>query len=242
MITLSTARAKPSLAEFSGKAGLVASLDTPCHAVTLASHLQAIQSYGARQHYQRNETIFNQGDTANQLYKIVDGTVRLCRHMANGRRYIVNFLVPGDVMGFIETPDHPVSAEAVTETSLVAFPYIYFDRLARENAEVRKQLLRHMPADFLATHERLVALGSQKATERVALFLQRMADRLDVLCGDRIDLTMSRQDIADHLGLTIDTISRALTALRSAGIVLVPNSHQLIVRDMVALRALAAEA
>jgi CRP/FNR family nitrogen fixation transcriptional regulator len=238
VITLSTARAKPSLAGLSGKtAGLAASLDMPSHAVTLTSHLQAIQSYGARQHYQRNETIFNQGDPAN-----LDGTVRLCRHQADGRRHIVNFLLPGDMMGFVESPEHPVSAEAVTETSLVAFPYIYFDRLARENAEVRKQLVRYMPPDFLAERQQLMAQGSQKATERVALFLQRLGDRLDVPCGDRIDLAMSRQDIADHLGLTIDAISRALTALRSSGIILVPNSHQLIVRDMVGLRALAAEA
>jgi CRP/FNR family transcriptional regulator, nitrogen fixation regulation protein len=239
MITLSTARTRPSTAGIFGN--FVANPEATSLAATLTDHLQAIQAYGARQHYQRNETVFNQGDTADQVYRILDGTVRLCRHMPDGRRYIVDFLLPGDVMGFVESPDQPVSAEAVTEISVIAFPRACFDQLARENSDMRQQLLCHMSASLQTAQQHLFVLGCQKANERVASFLLRLGDRLDVPCGARIDLTMSRQDIADHLGLTIETISRAITALRSAGIILVPNAHQLIVRDSIALRALAAE-
>jgi len=242
MIMLSTARMRPPAAGFlADVSGAAAHFDAPSVPVTLADHLQAIQSYGARQHYRRNEAIFNQDDPADQVYRIVDGTARLCRHMPDGRRCIVDFLLPGDVMGFVESTDQSVSAEAVTEISLIAYPRVCFDRLARENADARKQLLCHMSANLLTAQQHLFVLGCQKAEERVASFLLRLADRLDVLCGDPVDVAMSRQDIADHLGLTIETISRAITALRGAGIILVPNAHQLVLRNVAALRTLAAE-
>jgi len=161
--------------------------------------------------------------------------------MPDGRRYIVDFIFPGDVMGFVESPDLPVSAEAVSDVTLVSFPRICFDRLARESAEVRSQLLCHLSANLLSAQQHMFVLGCQKAKERVASFLLRLADRIDLAYGDRLDLPMSRQDIADHLGLTIETISRMFTALRNEGVILVPNTHQIVLRDLVTLRALAAE-
>ena len=210
--------------------------------MTLADYLGRIQAHGARLHFVRNEPIFNQDDPADQVYRIVSGTVRLCRYMPDGRRYIVDFLLPGDLMGFVESPDLPASAEAVTDVTLVAFPRVCFDRLAAENAEVRTQLLRHLSYSLLTAQQHLFVLGCQKARERVASFFLRLADRTGASCGDRLDLAMSRQDIADHLGLTIETVSRTITGLRSTGAVLIPNTHQVVLRDMAALRLLAAEA
>jgi CRP/FNR family transcriptional regulator, nitrogen fixation regulation protein len=237
-ITLSAARntlsAVPSFDQFFA----ASQGDAP---VTLIDYLGRLSSFGARQQYERNETIFNQDDTAEYVYRILSGTVRLCRYMPDGRRYIVDFLMPGDLMGFVESPDQPVSAEAVTEVTLIAYPRSCFDRMAQENAAVRTQLLCHISSNLLTAHQHLFVLGCQKAKERVASFLLRLADRMDVMEGDRLDISMSRQDIADHLGLTIETISRTITALRSDGIVLIPNTSQIVLRDMAALRALAAE-
>ena len=210
--------------------------------VTLADYLGRIQAYGARHHFARNEPIFNQDDPADQVYHIVSGTVRLCRYMPDGRRYIMDFLLPGDLMGFVESADLPACAEAVTDVVLLAFPRACFDRLAEENGEVRTQLLRHLSSNLLTAQRHLFVLGCQKARERVASFILRLADRMGASCGDRLDLPMSRQDIADHLGLTIETISRTITGLRSTGAVLIPNTHQVVLRDMAALRTLAAEA
>lgn len=210
--------------------------------VTLADYLDRIQANGARLQFARNEPIFNQDDPAEQVYRIVSGTVRLCRYMPDGRRYIMDFLLPGDLMGFVESADLPACAEAVTEVTLVAFPRTCFDRLAKENGEVRTQLLRHLSSNLLSAQQHLFVLGCQKARERVASFLLRLADRMGASCGDRLDLPMSRQDIADHLGLTIETVSRTITGLRSTGAVLIPNTHQVVLRDMAALRILAAEA
>jgi CRP/FNR family nitrogen fixation transcriptional regulator len=113
--------------------------------------------------------------------------------------------------------------------------------MAQESAAVRSQLLCHISSNLLTAHQHLFVLGCQKAKERVASFLLRLADRMDVIESERLDISMSRQDIADHLGLTIETISRMLASLRSDGSILVPNAHQIILRDVHALRALAAE-
>jgi CRP/FNR family nitrogen fixation transcriptional regulator len=215
--------------------------DTGEGPATLTDYLRRIQDFGSRLHFQRNELIFNQDDGAEYFYRILSGTVRLCRYMPDGRRYIVDFNLPGDVIGLNESPDHPVSAEAVTDVILVAYPRICFDRLARECPELRTQHLCHLSANLLSAQQHLFVLGCQKAKERIASFLLRLADRMDLGHGDRLDLAMGRQDIADHLGLTIETISRSITALRAEGAVLVPNTHQLVLRDMTILRALAAE-
>lgn len=241
-ITLSAARSNSSSAHVFDH---LFSADIP-HAektvpVTLTDYLNKISNFGARQQFDRNETIFNQDDTAENVYRILSGTVRLCRYMPDGRRYIVDFLMPGDLMGFVESPDQPVSAEAVTEVTLIAYPRVCFDRMAQENAAVRSQLLWHISSNLLTAHQHLFVLGCQKAKERVASFLLRLADRMDVIESERLDISMSRQDIADHLGLTIETISRMIAALRSDGSILVPNAHQIILRDVHALRALAAE-
>lgn len=241
-ITLSTARVKhrsiPSTDYISTVYGANAAGAPP----SLTDHLQRIQHYGARQHFQRNETIFNQGDAADQVYKVLGGTIRLCRYMPDGRRYIVDFLLPGDLTGFVESTDQPVSAEAVTDVTLIAYPRACFEKLAQQNASVRAQLLSHLSSTLLNAHQHMFMLGCQKAKERLVTFLIRLAEKLDLSHGDRLDLPMSRQDIADHLGLTIETISRSITALRNEGAILVPNAHQLILRDMTMLRALAAEA
>ncbi|MDB5734364.1 MAG: putative transcriptional regulator, Crp/Fnr family [Alphaproteobacteria bacterium] len=239
-ITLSTARSVPVSAlsfaqSFTGRSHAVG------RPVTLTDHLNDLQGYGARLHYLRNEVIFNQDDPAEHVYRILGGTVRLCRYMPDGRRHIIDFLMPGDLMGFVESPDLPASAEAVSDVTLIAFPRVCFDRLARDSADVRRQLLCHLSTSLLTAQQHMFVLGCQKSKERMASFLLRLADRMDLGGGDRLDLAMSRQDIADHLGLTIETISRSITALRSEGAILVPNTHQIVLRDMVALRVLAAE-
>jgi CRP/FNR family nitrogen fixation transcriptional regulator len=239
MITLSTARAK--LADASYQAIAALRMPDVSQRASLSDYLQTIQDYGSRQHFDRNESIFIQGDAADRVYRLVSGTVRLCRHAPDGRRHIVEFLLPGDLMGFVESPEQPVSAEAVSDVTVVAYPRACFDRLAAESAAVRSQLLCHLSENLQSAQQHQFVLGCQKAKERVSSFLLRLAERMDILCGDRVDLPMSRQDIADHLGLTIETISRAISALRGDGVLLVPNAHQLILRDMAMLRAFAAE-
>jgi CRP-like cAMP-binding protein len=240
-IALSTARSAPATATYQSQFATRAP-DKRTFPLSLSDCLESIEAAGTRLGFIRNQPIFNQDDPADQVYRIVSGTVRLCRYMPDGRRCIVDFLLPGDLIGFTESPDLPVCAEAVTDVTLVSFPRASFDRLAEDNAEVRAQLLRHLSNTLLTTQQHLFVLGCQKARERIASFLVRLADRMGIGCGDRLDLPMSRQDIGDHLGLTIETVSRSITALRGTGAILIPNAHQMVLRDMAALRLLAAEA
>jgi len=208
---------------------------------TLNEHLRAIQQYSIRHLYRRNETIFHQDDPVDHVYKIVSGTIRLCRNMPNARRHIVDFLLPGDVMGFVRDVDRMLAAEAVTDVMVFAYPRAHFERLARRNEHVHAQVMTSLSASLLTMQNHLMVLGCKNARERVASFLMRLADRNDCRPGDRLELSMSRQEIADHLGLTIETVSRVITSLRSEGVIQVPNIHQLVLRDMSSLRLLAAE-
>ena len=210
-------------------------------AVTLGDHLRNLQRFAIRHLYKRNETIFHQDDKVDYVYKIVSGTVRLCRSMPNARRHILDFLLPGDVMGFAQNLDQKLAAEAVTDVMLFAYPRVHLDRLARDNPAVHTQLIASLSANLLNMQQQLMMMGCKDAKERVAAFLLHLADRSDVRVGERLDLTMGRQDIADHLGLAIETVSRVITCLRSDGIILVPNIHQLVLRDLAALKSLADE-
>src|SRR5689334_15282603 len=146
-IALSTARSAP-VAAYGGFPSSQPAGRMP-EPATLADSLERLQAHGIRQNFTRNEPIFSQDDPADQVYRIAGGIVRLCRYMPDGRRYIVDFLLPGDLMGFVESPDLPVCAEAVTEVSLVSFPRASFDRLAEQNADVRAHLLRHLSNNLL---------------------------------------------------------------------------------------------
>ena len=240
-IALNTARSAPAAAAYKSYFASQP-LEGRTQPLTLADCLGRIEANGIKLSFTRNQPIFSQDDPADQVYRIVSGTVRLCRYMPDGRRYIVDFLLPGDLMGFTESPDLPACAEAVNDVVLLSFPRASFDQLVEANSEVRAHLLRHLSNTLLTAQQHLFVLGCQKARERIASFLVRLADRLGASCGDRLDLAMSRQDIGDHLGLTIETVSRTLTALRGTGEILIPNSHQIVLRDMAALRILAAEA
>jgi CRP-like cAMP-binding protein len=215
----------------------------PCgdEPVTLNDHLAALRPFATLLHFLRNETIFCEGETADQVYQIIIGTVRLCRHTSDGRRNIIEFLLPGDLIGFLECPDQPATAEAVTDVMLMSYPRSGFDRLAASNPAIRLRVLCYLSASLLEVQQHLFVLGCQNAKERVASFLVRLAERMDIGASNRLDLAMGRQDIADHLGLTVETVSRTISALRADGIVAVPNSHQMTLLDMRALRGLAIE-
>jgi len=209
--------------------------------LTLADHLRSLQRYSARLHFARNEMLFDEADPADHVYKIVSGTVRLCRHTPDGRRHITDFLLPGDMIGFLECADQPAMAEAVSPVTVIAYPRNRIDALAETDPSIRARILCHLSSNLLEAQRQLFVLGCQNAKERLASFLLRLADRTDVMQGDRLDLPMGRQDIADHLGLTIETVSRAITTLKAQGYLVVPNTHQLILANVPALRALALE-
>jgi CRP-like cAMP-binding protein len=189
----------------------------------------ALQSIGTVCQFGRNQTIFSDGDDAVYSYKVVSGAVRLVKLMADGRRHIAGFQLPGDLFGIEWTGEYELTAEAVTEVTAVRYSRTHLERLGEERADVRRQLTERLRDDLRAAHDHLISLGCQSARERVASFLLLLARRMGAKDGAAIEMHMGRQDIADYLGLTIETVCRTLSDLKDARVIEIPNRHQIVI-------------
>ena len=186
----------------------------------------------------QNQTIFSEGEPVDHAYKIVSGVVRLCKHLPDGRRQIAQFLFPGDYFSFVTIGDHGFSAEAVVNVSLLSFSQERIERLCQDNPSLRSRLFQMLSQRVCDIQNHLTVVGRQTAKERVAAFLLLLADRLDA-GGTSTNVPMNRQDIADYLSLTMETVSRTLSRLKTERVIAIPNQHRLELKDVDALRALA---
>ncbi len=195
-----------------------------------------LATLGTIAHFERNNTLFSEGDAAEYSYRVVSGAVRLSKMMSDGRRQIAEFALPGDFIGINWRDEHAMTAEALNDVSVVAYAKGRLDRLSDESREIRAELFDNLRHDLWAAQNHLVILGRQSALERVAGFLLQLMDRNKSGERSRIDVPMTRQDIADYLGLTIETVCRMLTKLKSAGVIAIPDRHTIAVRNAAALR------
>ncbi len=195
-----------------------------------------LASLGTISHFERNATIFSEGDTADYSYRVVSGAVRLSKMMSDGRRQIAEFALPGDFIGINWLDEHAMTAEALNDVTVVAYARGRLERLGDENRDVRAELFANLRHDLWAAQNHLVILGRQSALERVAGFLVQLVERNRSGDKTRIDIPMTRQDIADYLGLTIETVCRMLTRLKASGIVGIPDRHTITVRNSAGLK------
>lgn len=200
--------------------------------------LRALQQVGMKVRFARNETIFNDGDEATNCYKVISGAVRLCKHMADGRRQIADFLLAGDFFGFMQFGNYKFTAEAVGDVVLMCYPQRQVARLSSSMPNLRGRLLVLLSQRLLGMQDHLVMLGRQTAKERIASFLLHIGERSDAEEGLAFDLPMGRQDIADYLGLTIETVCRMLSELKRQHIIAIPSLSQVLLSDMNALQTL----
>ncbi len=196
----------------------------------------ALASLGTIAHCTRNHTIFAEGDAADYSYKVLAGAVRLSKMMSDGRRQIAEFALPGDFFGINWLDEQAVSAEALNDVTLVCYARGRLDRLCDENHDVREEIFSNLRHDLWAAQNHLVILGRQSALERVASFFVYLTARSRTTDKNKIDIPMTRQDIADYLGLTIETVCRMLTKLKSSGTIDIPDRHTILVRNMAALK------
>jgi CRP/FNR family nitrogen fixation transcriptional regulator len=166
----------------------------------------------------------------------VSGVVRTCKLLSDGRRQISSFFLPGDVFGLEATVEHRFTAEAVSDVSLIFVKRSALTALAARDGEVANELWSAATADLRAAQEHVLLLGRKSAQERLAAFLLEMAERTNG--GEAIDLPMSRLDIADYLGLTIETVSRTITQLENAEAISLPTTRHIRLHDRAALRRL----
>ncbi len=161
--------------------------------------------------------LFSAGDPARYVYNLTEGTVCLSRSLPDGRRQILGFLLPGDFIGFEADETHRRDAEALTEAKLCRFERAAFDGFLEDNPDVALRLLRLASSDLAEAARHEVLLGRKTALERIATFLLDLRDRSGArhLRTQPLALPMTRGEIADYTGLTIETVSRVLGRLRS---------------------------
>jgi CRP-like cAMP-binding protein len=192
----------------------------------------AIEMMGAPMTFGRNSEIYGEGEPADYLYKVVSGTVRTSKILADGRRQIGSFYLPGDVFGLEVGDDHAFSAEAITDAKVLVVRRSALIGLASRDGNVARQMWT-LAGNELARVQDHILLLVKTAQERVVGFLLEMADRTPD--HEAVELPMSRQDIADYLGLTIETVSRTLTTLESNGAIELPTSRCVMLRKRAAL-------
>jgi len=191
-----------------------------------------IDLMGAPMIYKRNTEIYGENEDAEYLYKVVSGTVRTYKVLADGRRQIGAFYVPGDVFALESGPQHAFSAEAVTDTKVLVVKRSAVVALAERDNDVARQLWAITSRELQRAQEHFLAL-IKTAEERVVGFLLDMSAR--VSGGSPFELSMSRQDIADYLGLTIETVSRTMTQLEHLAAIELPTSRRVVLRNRAAL-------
>jgi CRP-like cAMP-binding protein len=194
-----------------------------------------IELMGASMSFARNSEIYGENEPAEYLYKIVSGTVRTYKVLVDGRRQIGAFHLPGDIFGFESGNEHTFSAEAITDCKIVVFKRSAVMALAARDNDVARQMWELTSRELQRVQMHSLAL-IKTAEERVAGFLLEMADRVD--SGGTVELSMSRQDIADYLGLTIETVSRTLKVLEDAAAIEVARRRRILLRNRPALRRL----
>jgi CRP/FNR family transcriptional regulator, nitrogen fixation regulation protein len=199
-----------------------------------ASHdlVGTMELMGAPMSFSRNSEIYGENEPADYLYKVLSGTVRTYRILNDGRRQIGAFYLPGDIFGLEVGADHHFSAEAISDAKVLVIKRSALVGLANRDGDVARQLWSFTARELLRVQDHVLLL-IKSAQQRVASFLLEMAERL--ANAEAVELPMSRQDIADYLGLTIETISRTLTQLESEAAIALPTSRRIVLRNRNAL-------
>ena len=200
-----------------------------------APQAEAIELMGALMPFARNSEIYGENEPADYLYKVVSGTVRTYKVLVDGRRQIGGFHLPGDMFGFESGDEHTFSAEAITDCKILVIKRIAVITLAARDNDVSQQMWALTARELQRVQDHSMVL-IKSAQERVASFLLEMAGR--AAGGGAVELPMSRQDIADYLGLTIETVSRTLTQLEKTAAIELPTSRRIVLRNRSALSRL----
>jgi CRP/FNR family transcriptional regulator, nitrogen fixation regulation protein len=192
----------------------------------------SIDMMGASMSFARNAEIYGESEPADYLYKVISGTVRTYKVLSDGRRQIGAFYLPGDMFGLEMGEEHTFSAEAISDAKVLVIKRSAVVALAARDNEIARQLWAVTGRELQRVQDHIMLLV-KTARERVVSFLLEMASRMPA--SNAVELPMSRQDIADYLGLTIETVSRTLTGLENAAAIELPSSRRIVLRNRNAL-------
>jgi CRP/FNR family transcriptional regulator, anaerobic regulatory protein len=244
MAVVAMAEAAPAVARCGGRPGCETCevrILAACRAVG-AENLARLAAAATCRRAEAGRALFEEGEPAEAVYTLTEGMLKLYKLLSDGRRQVVGFLLPGDFLGLAFGRGYAYTAEAVTPVVACRFARTRFMGLLEEFPALEKEVLTRTSTDLAAAQDQMLLLGRKTARERLASFLLRLAARerrAAAACGGHrhageggpIELPMGRADIADHLGLTIETVSRTLTSLRKEGLIELPAVHEVVVRN-----------
>jgi len=203
--------------------GICASLD--------GIEMREFEHLARRVHFSSCETVFAQEDMTTSVYNLLEGIMRLYRLLPDGRRQIVGFALPGDFLGMTISGRHGFSADSIGPVTVCRFARDPFARFVEDKPHLLRRITELAVRELSWARDHMVLLGRRSAQEKVATFLIGWRDRLVQLRGPSatVPLPMSRQDIADYLGLSIETVSRTFTKLQRERVIdIMPGSIYLL--------------
>ena len=183
-----------------------------------------------------NEVIYHNREQAQYWYRVVTGAARKSSLMMDGRRQIVDFLLPGDIFGLGAHDLHHFSTEVVsTGTTIARYPRCATEQLAESDAQVSRWICQKALRSISRLQARTLILGHTTALARVSAFLLEWMDRCNQPTGSTVCLPMSRYDIADYLAMAVETVSRVVTLLRTQHVIVFRSTRRFSIRDRHAL-------
>jgi CRP/FNR family transcriptional regulator len=201
---------------------------------------ESLERIGRTQTYPAKSTLFEQGRDAGLVYNLTAGALRLSKLLPDGRRQVVGFAMPGDFLGLAMQKTHVYTADALTPAKLCQFSRIGFSELIDQKPRLLRALMEMASHELSQAQDQMVVLGRRTAEEKIAAFLIGMRRRYARIHGPsvHVPLPMTRLDIGDYLGLTVETVSRMMTRMaREKTIVIVPDGVRLL--DVARLEQLA---
>ena len=195
--------------------------------------LTALERIGTRRTFTRDEEIYGEGAAADCWFMVVSGTVRICKLLADGRRHIAEFCFSGDCFGLDNATERQVSAEAVGAVTVMRYSRRATERLIEEIPSLARQICDITLRDLAHAQSHMLLLSRMTAPERVATFLLELSERRDARRA--LEVPMSRTDIADYLGLTIETVCRVLSVFKRDGSIAFSDPHRIELCDRGAL-------
>lgn len=187
------------------------------------------------------EMLFQEGDATNYVFNVTSGAVKLYKLLSDGRRQITGFLYPGDFLGLATSKGYSYSAEAIGDVALCRFPRTKLDALFELYPGMERRLFAFANDELAAAQDQMLLLGRKTAMEKIASFLLALEEKLKAHGngGGDLVLPMTRNDVADYLGLTIETVSRTLTKLKDDKVIELVSARAVRFEQRDALRAMA---
>jgi CRP/FNR family nitrogen fixation transcriptional regulator len=197
---------------------------------------RGLPAMGSALHFAENQEIYGEGDDAALFFKVAFGVVRTCTFLSDGRRQIDAFYGRGNVFGIELGAEHSLSAETVCDSTVISYRRRDLEALAANSEGFSQQLFSYAMQSLARAQRHTILLGRRCAIEKLAAFLTDWAGYSPG--SDVLTLEMSRQDIADYLGLTIETVSRTFAHLESKALIEIPTARQIRMKDPEGLRHL----